>query len=543
MSFPLFHPRDDRPLPLTLEADRFAAGFEESDYVELKSGLGGKPLQESIVAFANRDGGVVVIGVEPTGRRKGRRLDSGTRDTIHEVVRTINGSHPRYELHELDVDGVPVTVVQVWELEEGFAQTANGRVLRRRGTRDDALIGEQLGRFVTERAGRRGSAESRSTSWTLDDADADLVRRMETARGWKDWRALRLAERIGLARDDRLTVAGALLLRPDADRELGRAYVEVLRFPSDSGEDHDLRRDFRGALAEQLRAAGDFVLELVGFHTAFRGMERVEIPRLPERVVREVLANAVAHRDYGRSGSSTVVELRPLSLTVRSPGGLPPGVTVDGLRDAQASRNPVLLDALRHFDLAEQRGRGIDLVQDEMQAAMLEAPQFVDRRSRFDVTLSLSSTVTLEERAGIRVLTERGDLRPGDPVALLEATRGGRLTNARVQELVGCTEREARAALARLVQAGLLVRHGHRGSTTYALAPEQERRVSRGLSSADVEALALRVSRERGRVRNADVRDAAGVDRAEALRALDALVARGRLVRTGRGRGTHYTAV
>lgn len=542
MSFPLLHPSDGRPLTFSMAREEFAREYVETQHVEFKAGTGHRQIHETATAFANHEGGLVFVGVRDDGTIRGRALDPGTTDDLTRELREIGGS-PRFALEELDVEGRAVVVVRVWELEEGFAQTSDGRVLRRNGTRDDALYGTELMRFLAERSGRSGSVERRATRWSSEDADPALVDRMERARGWKDWRSRGLADKVGLVRDGCLTTAGALLLRQDPELELGRAYVELVRFPDDDGQDYDLRRDFRGPIDDQLRSCATVVSELIGFHTAFRGVDRIEIPRLPERVVREVLANAVGHRDYARAGSCISVELRPGSLVVRSPGGLPAGVTTDNLREAQFSRNPTLLESLHQYDLAEQRGRGIDLVEDQMRDAMLDRPRFEDVGDRFDVRLSFASTVTLEERAWVRVLTEQGRLRPGDQVVLVAATRGDQLTNARVQSLLACAERPARAALKRLTDAGLLQRHGDRGSTRYVLAPDHERRVSRGLSSDDVLALVLRLVDEQGTVQNADVRHAAGVDRQEALRAFESLVHRGVLERVGERRGTRYRRV
>jgi ATP-dependent DNA helicase RecG len=517
----------------------FRREFFESEHVEFKTGIGKGQIESSAAAFMNAEGGLVFVGVADDGTVQGRSLDAGTQDDIHQRMRTLVGGG-RYAIDALDVDGTEVVVVRIWPLEEGFAQTSDGRVLLRNGTRDDALIGNALARFIGERAGMLSRAERRLTPWHKKDAEAVLAARLEAAKGWQSWTARRLAEHNGLAADDRLTIAGALFLRHDHHLEIGRTTIEVLRFPADQGHDYDLRRTFEGSVDEQIKTAGDYVLELLGFHTAFSGIERVEIPRLPERVVREALVNAVAHRDYSREGSSIALELRPSALVVRSPGGLPPGVTVDGLREAQVSRNPVIADLLRYYRLAEQRGQGIDLIQDEMRDAMLQQPTFTDHGDRFDVELPLAGTVSIDERAWVRALTNQGRLRGGDQVVLVHATRGERLTNARVQQLIGAGEREARNALRRLVEAGLLRREGDRGGTTYLLAPDELRRVNAGLSDTDVRDVILDLLRDHGAVTNADVRRAANVDRQVALRQLERLREDGTIVREGERRGTRY---
>ena len=100
--------------------------------------------------------------------------------------------------------------------------------------------------------------------------------------------------------------------------------------------------------------------------------------QLPEVVVREALANAIAHRSYEASGTSVRVELRPGAVTIISPGGLPEPVTVSNLREANAARNLDVIRVLRRYGLAEDAGRGVDVMQDTMRSETLEQPEFRD---------------------------------------------------------------------------------------------------------------------------------------------------------------------
>ncbi len=71
------------------------------------------------------------------------------------------------------------------------------------------------------------------------------------------------------------------------------------------------------------------------------GSRRYDLARLPEVVLREAVANALAHRSYETAGTAVRVEMRPSSVIVRSPGGLPEPVTTQNIREANAARNIV----------------------------------------------------------------------------------------------------------------------------------------------------------------------------------------------------------
>src|SRR5690606_29992138 len=139
---------------------------------------------------------------------------------------------------------------------------------------------------------------------------------------------------------------------------------------------------------------------------------------------REALANAVAHRSYEAQGTAVVVELRPDRVVITSPGGLPEPVTIENMRQAQAARNPTLIDVLRRFRLAEDAGRGIDVIEDEMRAALLDPRRFSEDGGRFvRVELPLRGPITARERVWVQELEASGQLEPGDRLLLVHAAR------------------------------------------------------------------------------------------------------------------------
>jgi ATP-dependent DNA helicase RecG len=66
----------------------------------------------------------------------------------------------------------------------------------------------------------------------------------------------------------------------------------------------------------------------------------VPVHEYPAAVIRELIVNLLAHRDYANGLSSARVQLFSNRIEWVSPGGLPPGVTVENILTSQASRNP-----------------------------------------------------------------------------------------------------------------------------------------------------------------------------------------------------------
>lgn len=231
--------------------------------------------------------------------------------------------------------------------------------------------------------------------------------------------------------------------------------------------------------------------------------------------------------------------MRPSRVTITSPGPLPEPVTVETMRDQNVARNVTVIAALRRFRLAEDAGRGVDLMQDVMAQQLLDPPQFSADESAVTVTLPLTSTVTTAERAWIGELQTRGELRGPDRALLLQAARGRTLTNSTARELLGLDSTHARAALQRLRDAGFLRQEGDRSGARYLLAPTLAPPAGLRMSQADLRHTVGDLAAEQP-VTNALVRERLGLDRVEALRLLTGLVAEGRLVREGERRGVRY---
>jgi len=511
----------------------------ESDHIERKSGAGLDPLQDALVAFSNGEGGVVFIGVRDDGTVLGRVHDQGTDDRIHQAALAARDVG-RYAISEVRVDGRPVIAVQVSRREEGFAQTSNGRVLVRRGGRNVSLFGADLSSFLQARALRR--FESTPTDLAWDQAHKVLLGEVCDAYGWrvrsKDLPA-RLSEQGLATRDGALTIAGALFLTDPAESlRQSKAIVEMRRYPSE-GTEYDRRVEFAGPLHHQVRDATRFVMDELGTDLVVTGLYRHDLPRLPQVVVREAVANAVAHRSYEIHRTPIIVDLRADRVVVTSPGALPEPVTVATMRQAQAARNQDTIAVLRRFRLAEDAGRGVDVMEDTMAAALLEMPRFTADSASVRVELSLRGPITPRERAWVAELEERGELTSADRILLVHAARGEQLTNRLARSVLSVDASGARAALHRLRDAGLVVQYGTRGGATYTLSQDLAPPAAFRLASAELAELVVGEA-GRGPLTNAQVREITGLDRRQALQLLQKLVATGRLITTGSRRGTRY---
>jgi ATP-dependent DNA helicase RecG len=292
-------------------------------------------------------------------------------------------------------------------------------------------------------------------------------------------------------------------------------------------------------LPTQLEDTVKLLEDELGTELVVLGARRYELPKLPSVVIREAVANAIAHRSYELNRTPVRISIRPSSVTIVSPGGLPEPVTVENIREASAPRNIEVIKALRHFGLAEDAGRGIDVMEDTMLEQMLDPPRFEDRRHEVVVTLPVRSAVAPDERAWIRELERRGTLGGPDRLLLVHAARGETLTNSKVRQILQTDRSRAHEALQRLRDTGFLVQHGERGGANYSLEGSLAPPAGLRLDTDELVALIVKLADE-GPISNADVRDATGLERVEARSLLARLVDDGRLVQIGQKRGTRY---
>lgn len=523
-------------MPLTLTTEDFQREFpSEDEYIEFKTGVGDE-IQDAAVAFSNAKGGVILVGVTDDGEIAGRSLDPGTADAIHERLRNVRDPG-RYSLHEISVEGRAIVVISVDRRQNGFAQTSKGVVRMRKGSLDQPLFGSELQRLVAR--GKTERFELLPEKIPIEDADQELAEKFCDVHQWDSRHLAERLEEHEYASDRHLNVAGVLYLTADPARILGKAYTEILRFPEDKTKAYDLRLEIRGPLPTQLRNAAGRILEEIGTELVVLGLRRHDLPRLPRVVVREALANALAHRDYQLNMTPIKVEIRPSSVVIRSPGGLPEPVTVDNIRATHAARNIAVIRALRRFGLAEDEGRGVDLIQDTMLDEMLDPPEFTDSGHEVAVVLPIRSAVAPVERAWVKELEERGDLSGRDQLLLVHAARGDPLTNGKVREVLQVEEAEARNMLHRLRDAGFLEQRGRHRGATYHLSGSLEPPAGLLLTPDELASLIEGMAAEKP-ISNMSVRAATGLDRWKVRDLLGTLVDEGRLVKFGERRGTRY---
>lgn len=126
---------------------------------------------------------------------------------------------------------------------------------------------------------------------------------------------------------------------------------------------------------------------------------RIEQPEYPRAVIRELMVNAVAHRDYNIVGQYIRVSMFADRIEWISPGGLPPGITLDNILQEQYARNPTIAELLWQAGYIERFGLGLDTCMQELRRAGLPELKLIDSG------ISFTARIYNRHAPSIQVLT------------------------------------------------------------------------------------------------------------------------------------------
>jgi ATP-dependent DNA helicase RecG len=186
----------------------------------------------------------------------------------------------------------------------------------------------------------------------------------------------------------RPTYAGLLLFGHDPQRYLINSDMTAARFAGDTMSDTFQREDIGGTLPQQIKRAETFLIDHLRKAVTLREtMQRDEQYEYPMEAARELVINAVAHRDYNLRGDNIRLFIFSNRFEVHSPGVLPGPMTLANLQEERFSRNPVIVQVLSDMHFIEKLGYGLNRVMHLMQSNDLPEPVFQERSGSFQVTL------------------------------------------------------------------------------------------------------------------------------------------------------------
>jgi ATP-dependent DNA helicase RecG len=429
-------------------------------------------LAETLVAFANGDGGTIVVGLDEHGKPTGRVYPEDVESALRRAESLCRPAiHTGWE--QIDLSGSSLIAVSVARSTE-LHSVSDGRVVIRMGAENRPLAGDAIRQLAATKSS--GEFETEPVPGVRrSDLDDEVIAEYVAKREERQRRRVtvtpdELLHEIGaLDAHGQPTVAGLLLFGRNPQQFLPQAGVVFVKFigtePRGEGglPGYGRREEISGPLARVIESAWEVVWEEMHVGAVVKGLEREERTEYPPFAVRECLVNAVCHRDYRLKGRRIEIRMFADRMEVISPGGLPGFITVDNLVEEHFSRNPRLVTGLFQWGYIEELGLGIDRMIEEMTQAGHHPPLF--KALPYSFTVSLSN---IKERRPIpqweKAMNER------QARALTYLRERGQITNREYQQLCPDVSAETlRLDLVDLVTRGAVMRIGAKKGTYYIL--------------------------------------------------------------------------
>lgn len=386
---------------------------EHLEFKEAKHNFHFEKLVKYCAAFANEGGGKMILGVSD---ERPRRV-VGT-DVFEPLERTkaglIERLHLRIDAEVLLHQHGRVLIFHIPSRPIGMPIAVEGAYWMRGGEDLVPMTPDLLQRIFSE-TGPDFSAQICSAA-RINDLDleaVDLLRRLWLRKSKNQNIAARPNEQLltdaELIVDGKLTYAALILLGSHSALGKYLGHAEIIfeyrsnEAPGPAAVRHEFRRGFVPVL-DEIWGIINLRNDLQHFQ---QGLFVWDVPTFNERAVREVLLNAVSHRDYRNSGSVFVRQFQR-RIEIVSPGGFPPGITPENILWQQNPRNRRLAEVLAKCGLVERAGQGFDMIYRECIRQSKPLPDFT-RTDAHSVWVTLLGDI--QDPEFLRFLEEIGQER------------------------------------------------------------------------------------------------------------------------------------
>lgn len=414
-----------------------------------------------ICGFTNAQGGKIYIGKDDNGNVIGVEDYKKLMDEIPNKIKNNLGITAEVNLLQEDGKHYIEIIVQPYSVPISL----RGRYYYRSGSVKQELTGNSLNEFLLKRVGQTWDnvIEPRATFTDIDEkaVKAYLVMSQEKGR-LPDVEGLtteEIFEKLRLSENGQLKRAAIVLFGKDPCRFYPNVFVKIGRFVKD---DADLRFQEveEGNIIVLLRnVLEQLIQKFLIRNIEFEGMYRIETPEYPMPALREMLLNAMVHRNY--MGSFTQIRVYNDKILIWNDGGLPEGISVEALKRTHFSkpRNLLIADVCFKGGLIDSWGRGTLRIIDTCKEAGLPDPELTEQDGGFLVTLFKNNLT--EERLKKLGLNER------QISAILFYRTKGEITSSEYAEKYSVSDRTARTDLAELVDKELLLKQGDYKTTKF----------------------------------------------------------------------------
>ena len=380
--------------------------FGESKHIEFKEEIPKKheKFLKDIIAFANTSGGKTIVGVvDETGEVVGLGDQNPFKlsDAISNMISDACTPQINVEITPKTIDDKTVLEVEVFHgkycpyylaavgKEKSAYVRVNGtsRPADARTLKELELMGQQLSYDTMREIGEKYDPEAvkqlmnsmfqKALDACRNDAEREDVHPLTVAK----------LEDFGIlckdGKDYAPTHAYTLLTKP-TDRNIK---IQCALFKGTERDEFIDKKEFYGAIQEQVEEAYQFVLRHINMGAVIDGLYRHDVYELPTKSIREIIANACLHRSYMDS-SAIQVSIYDDRLEVDSPGMLYDGLNItEALAGKSKCRNKAIAEAFQYMKIIEGWGTGLPRLLRQCRERGLPEPKFEEFGDGIKVTV------------------------------------------------------------------------------------------------------------------------------------------------------------
>jgi ATP-dependent DNA helicase RecG len=416
----------------------------ESDQVEFKTSISSDSIHD-IVAFLNSSGGMIFYGVNNEGKVVGVKA-SDPRQKISDLLQAVHPA-PQTKIHLLKSNKNKIFCLQLFS--DGRLYSHKQKVWIRVGANNRPLDLHEMFSYAGESA--LFSFDQQLSHIPVDDAKISLIKDFFNSR--KKHRNLkipdddcfRVLEKMGYARDGRLTYGGVLLFGKSVNQQLVNNRVHVVIFKDRVDRIVLDNKEFQGNLLGLIDSVLDFLHISIPIWSNIKGRERVDIPQMPIEMLREIVTNALLHRNYVDTNEVKIF-IAPGEMEIINPGSFLFGVSPE--KPQHKTRNNMLAQYLFEIGRIEKYGSGIPLIFRLAKINQLSVHYFLE---------AFSTRIIIRKKDGDRI-TER----------ILKILKGKSLTAAEISQMTGLSRSTIQRRLRKLLKTDMIISEGRGKATRYS---------------------------------------------------------------------------
>ena len=343
-------------------------------------------IAKDICAFANSSGGKIILGVrDKTGEIVGFKLTNNIKSKIQNYARNLE---PSLIVNLEQIKNLTVIYVPEGKEKPYFV---NGRCYLRQGANSQQLSRDEIRNFFQKtnliRFDRKLNHEFNLIEDFNDKAFSGFV---ENARIDKSLGIEHILKNLNLLEDGVLTNAGVLFFAKSIRKFFLNSVITAVLYQGYERIDILDRQDFEKDFITNLAGIIKFLLRNLRVKSIIKGLKRYDIPEFSEEVLREIVLNAMVHRDYFSEGR-ILIEIFKDRVEVSNPGGLL--FEKELLGKKSITRNPLLADLVYRMGLVEKIGSGINKIRRVLGDNVI----FEDEGDGFRVTLKRETIENVPE--------------------------------------------------------------------------------------------------------------------------------------------------